>query len=259
MIRYFCSSDIHSFFDVWMLALKNRGFDFDNKDHKIVVCGDLWDRGNQSLECFEFVKRMAEENRLVYIKGNHEDLLNQCVTDLNRRRNISNHHVTNGTVRTIANFMSCSEYDILCYCYDNKEFNSVMSEIIDFVNKNSVDYFELGDKVFVHGWVPETVDEENHIIVHSNWRDGDWRDARWRCGFDSWRCKLLPPDKKYVVCGHWHTSYGWAKFRGRSEWGPDAEFTPFIDDGIIAVDACTAYTKMVNVVVFDEHGNLLKE
>lgn len=257
MTRYFCSSDIHSFFDIWMLSLTNKGFDINNAEHKIIICGDVFDRGDKSVECYKFITSLSEQNRLIYVRGNHEDLLIKCVSDLKRGNHIGHHHISNGTIKTLAQFMHCSEYDLLCNCYDTTTFQSITQELMQFIETVSVDYFELGDKVFVHGWVPTTADEENHEIVHKNWRDGDWGRARWECGFDCWRCKLIPPDGKTVVCGHWHTSYGWSEFRGRSEWGPDAEFVPFIDNNIIAIDACTAYTKMINVVVFDAQGNLI--
>ena len=258
MIRYFCSSDIHSFFDIWMMSLTAKGFDINNPEHKIIVCGDVFDRGDKSVECYEFMTSMIDEGRLIYIRGNHEDLLFNCIQDLRRGRHIGHHHVSNGTIKTLAHFMNCSEYDILCNCYNTSEFEAVVQELMQFIENNSVDYFELGDKVFVHGWIPTTVDDENYEVVDDNWRDGDWKQARWNCGFDCWRCNLVPPDDKTVVCGHWHASYGWSQFRGRSEWGPDAEFVPFIDNKIIAIDACTPYTNMINVVVFDEEGNILE-
>lgn len=256
MIRYFCSGDIHSFFNIWMLSLNDKGFDINNPEHKIIICGDLFDRGEHSCECFSFVQDMSARDRLIYVRGNHEDLLNDCIRGI-KMGNIGHHHVSNGTIKTLASFMNCSEYDMLCNCYEGTKFNKVTKQVLDFIEDTSVDYFELGDKVFVHGWVPVTFDEEDHEIVHKNWREGDWKQARWKCGFDAWRSNLIP-DGKTVVCGHWHTSYGWAEFRGRSEWGPDAEFIPFIDNGIIAVDACTAYTHMVNVVVFNERGDLIE-
>ena len=86
MIKYFACSDIHSFYDEWMLALTNYGFDKTNPDHKVIVCGDLFDRGPQSRECFEFVKTLHSQDRLIYVKGNHEELLFDCVHALNKRR-----------------------------------------------------------------------------------------------------------------------------------------------------------------------------
>lgn len=255
MLKYFCSADIHSFFDEWIIALRNKGFDLKNPDHKIIVCGDLFDRGNQSRECYEFMKLLMEKNRAIYIRGNHEDLMLDAILDA-KRYNIRRHHISNGAIRTIANMMDCSEYDLLAGFYDQKAFAKASEELLNFID-TSIDYYQLGDKVFVHGWIPTTVDANNNEIVHDNWRDGGWKQARWTCCFDAWGLNLLPPTGETVVCGHWHTSYGWSKFRNRSEWGPDAEFTPFIEKGIVALDACTAYTKMVNVVVFDEQGNLI--
>lgn len=256
MIKYFACSDIHSFYDEWMLALTNYGFDKTNPDHKVIICGDLFDRGSQSRECFEFVRTLHSQDRLIYVKGNHEELLFDCVHALNKRRNIGHHHISNGTVRTIANLANCSEYDILCYVYEESAFDEGVQPVLDFIEETAVDFFELGDKVFVHGWVPVAVDADNTSIVHDNWRDGDWHQARWECGFDGWKCGLLPPEGQTVVCGHWHTSYGWSQFRGYSEWGQDACFDTFIDNKIIALDACTAYTHNVNIVVFLEDGTL---
>lgn len=240
-----------------MLSLHEKGFDENNSEHKIIICGDLFDRGDQSIECYEFVKRMKDQDRLIYIRGNHEDLLTRCVFDLTHNRHIGHHHISNGTIKTLSQFLKCSEYDILCDCVDHKVFENVTDNLLSFIDNTSIDYFELGDKIFVHGWVPTTSDENNYEVIDTNWRKGDWEHARWECGFDAWRCKLIP-DGKTVVCGHWHTSYGWSEFRGRSEWGSDAEFTTFIDNGIIAVDACTVYTHMVNVVVFNERGDLIE-
>ena len=46
IVKYFVSSDIHGFYDEWMKALKDAGFDIANDNHKIIVCDDLFDRGH---------------------------------------------------------------------------------------------------------------------------------------------------------------------------------------------------------------------
>ncbi len=70
---------------------------------------------------------------------------------------------------------------------------------------------------------------------------------------------------KTIFCGHWHTSWGHAYLHNYgvefvddnndptvlfpgTVW-PFACFDPFIDDGIVAMDACTALSHQVNVVV----------
>ena len=49
-MKYFVSSDIHGFFDKWQSALKDKGFDLESPEHKIILCGDLFDRGSQPIK-----------------------------------------------------------------------------------------------------------------------------------------------------------------------------------------------------------------
>lgn len=68
---------------------------------------------------------------------------------------------------------------------------------------------------------------------------------------------------KTVVCGHWHTSYGHSKlhsdgveFPNKYSANPEhryANFDPFVDNGIIALDGCTALTDKVNCVVLEDN------
>ena len=41
MKKYFITSDPHSYYTVLMKALKKKGFDINNEEHVIVICGDL--------------------------------------------------------------------------------------------------------------------------------------------------------------------------------------------------------------------------
>ncbi len=70
---------------------------------------------------------------------------------------------------------------------------------------------------------------------------------------------------KTIVCGHWHTSWGHTYLHNVGVEYPETCFStyegdpcdhkmhsePFIDEGIIALDACTALTHKVNVYVID--------
>ena len=102
MKTYFISSDIHSFYDKWIIALKNAGFDISDPNHIIVVIGDLFDRFTQAVECYNFVKKLNDLNRLIYIRGNHEDLLFDCVNELQQTGGCASpHHWSNGTVGSV--------------------------------------------------------------------------------------------------------------------------------------------------------------
>lgn len=51
----------------------------------------------------------------------------------------------------------------------------------------------------------------------------------------------------------WHTSYGHAKYEKRgAEFGPDADYSPYIAPGIIALDACTVLSGKINVIVLED-------
>ena len=72
-MKYYVVSDIHGYYTYLEQALKNAGF-FDEKEPcKLIVCGDLLDRGPEAKALVDFMIRLLEEDKLVYILGNHED------------------------------------------------------------------------------------------------------------------------------------------------------------------------------------------
>ncbi len=92
-----------------------------------------------------------------------------------------------------------------------------------------------------------------------NWNDSTvedykfkWVEARWTNGMAAW-LQNVRVSGTTIVCGHWHCNWGHAYIHQTcSEWGEDAIFEPFIDEGIIAIDACTAHSGKVNVMVIEE-------
>ena len=267
MKRYFACSDIHSFYDAWMNALHQKGFDINNSDHIIIICGDLFDRGRQSRECFEFVRQMADADRLVYVRGNHEDLLFSLVHDIDKRRRIGYYHISNGTVQTLADMMDTNIYDVLDGLFEWEDWDKIInSDLLPFITKHSRDFFELGSTVFVHGWLPtdRTSDENPELAVHASWREGDWSAARWENGMEMFKFGLAPKDTT-VVCGHWHASWGHNRMAKTSEeWGPTACFKTFmyhndeLNANVIALDACTVYSNFVNCEVFNDEGEVVE-
>lgn len=74
MSTYVCT-DIHGYFEPWMKGLQKSGLSLENGD-KLIILGDLLDRGPDSLKCMQFaldLKRKYPEN-VVYLKGNHEQM-----------------------------------------------------------------------------------------------------------------------------------------------------------------------------------------
>lgn len=64
-------SDIHGSYDELQKGLKQR----EEKGWKVIYLGDYVDRGRQSKEVVQYIKREVESGRGYALKGNHEDLL----------------------------------------------------------------------------------------------------------------------------------------------------------------------------------------
>ena len=49
-MKYYVVADVHGYFDELQAALTEQGYFMDSEPHKLVVCGDLFDRGKQAQE-----------------------------------------------------------------------------------------------------------------------------------------------------------------------------------------------------------------
>ena len=94
-MKYFVSADIHGFYDEWMLALREKGFDVNNPNHKIIVCGDIFDRGKQPKQVIDFI--LSHKDKIILIRGNHEDLME----DMIKRNKNTIADLLNGTAQTV--------------------------------------------------------------------------------------------------------------------------------------------------------------
>ncbi len=253
MKKYFIVSDVHSFFDELMVALNDAGFEMSNPAHHLIVCGDLFDRGDKTVELFEFIKELQTQGRLSYIKGNHEDLLFDCIEEIRRGYTPGYHHRSNGTIKTICQFCDQNEWIIYDPTWRDK-ICETMQPVLDFINAHCVDYAEIGDYIFVHGYIPCW----SHLDDFREADESDWHEARWLNGMDMWRNSKNRVEGKTIVVGHWHCSWGWSHIRqeckewpqkNRMDW--QKSFEPFIDDGIIAIDACTAYSGIINCITLE--------
>lgn len=248
-MKYFIVADVHGFFDEMMQALNRAGFDRDDPTHIFVSLGDLLDRGTQPEECLNFVNGLA---RKILIRGNHEDLIEALLA---RRDAIARDH-RNGTFDTAIKLNGGYPVD-----YAAMQEHPALQTYL----RSTVDYHETKTAVFVHGWLPCFVDQryDEGVTVTSyekrpDWRDlppecQAWKDARWYNGMEAWHCGATEP-KKTVFCGHRHCSWGHFMYGD----APDeaADFSPFIRDGIVALDACTAYSHQMNCCVLEENNGV---
>lgn len=251
MKTYFVVSDTHGFYTELKKTLNEKGFRVNNKEHILILCGDAFDRGSEAVKMYKFLKKLNKQNRLIYIRGNHEDLLFDCVRELKENYGVaSSHHYHNRTVDTVIQFMN----------------ENLLEEVLEFIDKNTVDYYETKNYIFVHGWVPYILQDghspnqkegEFSVVMYPkinlNADKEQWEHARWENGMAAWKQGVIIPNKT-IVCGHYHCSWGNYNIhhKGSGEFTSDACFEPFIDKNIVAIDACTAWTHKVNVLVIEE-------
>jgi len=262
MKKYFVVSDVHGFYTQMKSALDEVGFDKDNPDHIFVSCGDLLDRGSQPVDCLRFVNSIPSDQKIL-ICGNHETLMDAM---LNRMDALS-YDFSNGTFQTVVD----SYYDKTIIHGKGIDYFTWFKKWKQWKDyrKSCVDFYETPKYVFVHGWIPCKSDDPNPYHARKinyssieDWRNGNWEYARWINGMEAWY-QGVRVEGKMVVCGHWHTSYGHSKlhsdgveFPNKYSTNPEhryANFDPFVDNGIIALDGCTALTHKVNCVVLEDN------
>lgn len=248
-MKYYVVSDIHGFYSLFIETLEKAGYFEDKDSHKLLILGDLFDRGKEALQLQDYIIRLIGNDEVILVKGNHEDLFNELVTT--DQGLPYNHHIHNGTFDTA---MQLTGFDLDLSLKRNTFFAAAAKDTPYYkkIIPAMRDYYETENYIFVHGWIPCCCERGLYSRIF-DWRNAektDWIDARWQNGMDAVQTVR---EEKTIVCGHWHTSYGHSKYENRgSEFGSDADFSPYYADGIIAIDACTGFSGKVNCIVVED-------
>ena len=249
-MRYYVAADVHGFYTILHHALEEAGYFTDPEPHKLVILGDLFDRGQEAAEMQDFLLKLLEEDAVILVRGNHEDLFSEMVTvdaGLPVR-----HHVSNGTYGTA---LQLTGFDPAAALRRHRAFAAAARETPYYqrIIPATIDYYETEHYIFVHGWIPYMREYLGSWTYGPDWREAgfeDWRMARWTNGMDAAQSS---EGEKTILCGHFHCSYGHAVYEHKgSEFGPDADFSPYRAPGVIALDACTAYSGKLNILVIED-------
>lgn len=253
-MKYFVSGDIHGFFDEWMAALKEKQFNIDDKNHKIIVCGDLFDRGCGAKELSDFVMDLIKRDKIILVRGNHEDLALELIDNYaNYMFHVRDtHHYHNGTFQTMLDLTGMSFNDATTCLLEFKR-RARQTDYIKNIIPRMKNFYETNRYVFVHSWIPI---KEGAYEFDKGWREASdklWQKARWLNPLIAYNLELYPKGKT-LVFGHWHCSAFWANADPKkfSEFGDNACYEPYITKDIIALDARTVVSKKVNVVVIED-------
>ena len=248
-MKYYITADVHGFYTEFHNALDAAGYFTDPAPHKLIILGDVFDRGQEAVEMQRFILELLERDDVILVRGNHEDLFVDLVT---RDRGYPlRHHKSNGTYSTA---LQLTGYDPASAYLHMRQFAAAARETAYYrqIIPSTRDYFETEHYIFVHGWIP-CEQSWDGCSYRPDWREAEpqaWREARWINGMDAAQsCR----GEKTVLCGHFHCSYGHAVYERRgSEFGPDADFSPYYGPGVIALDACTAFSGRINILTIED-------
>ena len=234
--KLFVVSDVHGHFTQLADALKKAGFDKNDENHLLVCCGDYFDRGDENLEVLRFFEGLKHK---VLLRGNHEDMLMKLLTT----GKLLPHHYINGTLNTLKNMFGKYAIDPVDDTIDFSGKTRIVDRFCEFI-EDTVDYYETENYVFVHGWLPEKADtdEARSSLPRSAWEKARW--VKWTAGYTGDR----PLGDKTVICGHLPTFFAITIDPTRGPNNADI----FYGNGLIAIDAGTAVSKQINVLVLED-------
>lgn len=252
-MKNFVVSDIHDHYHLLMDALNCKGFDANNEDHRLIVCGDAFYSGPEAGELFVFLRELSEKGRLIFIYGNHDiELLdNLTVRKFTRPANRK-------CAQLVVSYMTGKT---------NLEDGEIFSEcerlgFTGFLANTPIWYYETPKYVFTHAFIPTL-----KRAYRPDWRnatEAEWRGAASRgdAMILCMRYGLREPEKT-IVCGHYSAARCYLmKDATQSDWDnkiykdvscvPKKGFEPFFSEPLIAIDQSVKKTGFMNCIVIEE-------
>lgn len=143
-------------------ALEKAGFFSDTTPHKLIMLGDLFDRGHEAKQLQQFILEQMEQDKIILIRGNHEDLFVELVTtDAGMPYS---YHKSNGTYDTALQLTgfdpvmaSIRHYDFADAAKDTPFYKEIIPAMLD--------YFETEHYVFTHGWIPSIPNRDKATAI----------------------------------------------------------------------------------------------
>ena len=250
-MKNFIVSDIHDHYVLLKQALDVSGFDINNNNHRLIVCGDAFYSGPQPGELFVFLRNLNEKNRLIFIYGNHDiELLDNLKSGAFTRK--ANRKCAELIVQHATEKSGLSDKELISEC-QRLGFTSFLAEI-------PVWYYENEKYVFTHGFIP--------TIKHAynpNWRNATEKEWRSAMRSDAMTLSMLygvkEPNKK-IVCGHYSAARCYLMRNATPlQWEnkiykdvsavPTEGFKTFFGDTLIALDQSVKKTGFMNCIVLE--------
>ncbi|QTA83656.1 Calcineurin-like phosphoesterase family protein [Desulfonema limicola] len=174
MKNFFAVGDIHGCYDKLKSLMEILDNHIDPDSDTIIFLGDYIDRGPNSFEVVEYLVNLKERfKNTVFLKGNHEEMLEQYLAGLDKYT-----YLVNGGQQTLESYME----------KNNSGDSPIPRTHINFFSSLSL-FFETRDYIFVHAGLKEKTSVENQISDDLLWIRGKFLHSNYNFG-------------KKVVFGH---------------------------------------------------------
>ena len=284
-MKLFVVSDVHGFYDYLIRDLKQAGYNDNDENNLLIDCGDFFDRGTQSVEIYEYYRKLEEENKAIVLRGNHTTMFQDFLSG----EDCSFNFFHNGLDKTIDSFLGDTQsYGTFLMYLDNmkdmaikiygdrvkpilEDSHSIPSEIVfdifqdyarEEINKNYPEllvwlqerpyYYETENYIFTHASIDGTCDDWHNPTYTKYGFWTPWEYLTWDKGY--FYGMAIKNTNKTIVVGHYHTD------GIREKFNIDVDGTNSIlksEDGRkIFIDTCTPISRRVNVLTI-ENENLL--
>ena len=260
--KIFAVSDIHGNYMALEKSLIEAGYNEDDENNMLIVCGDMFDRGCENLEIYKQLKRLSDEGKAIVIRGNHDAML---IDYLNGKNVSPFNYVYNGTNETLADFLhetrpfeSWSLLNDRTPTLENfnewitgavKDINEEYPELLPWL-ENLPYYYETEKYIFTHGAI-DTDAKDWHVPKIKRYSKEGWEALMWDDG--NFFGKYIGNTDKTIVIGHFSTRHLRKMYDINDVEDRDMDGILYRHDKkIIALDACTILTHKVNVLVVED-------
>ena len=228
----FAVSDIHGDHERFIKVL-----DYWNpEESKLIIVGDLIDRGKDSLKVVLKVKELKEiyKNKVIVLKGNHEDMFLNFLKY--KDYEYGDVFFKNGGNTTALEF---ADDEFLMFKSYEQRANLILErrkEEIEFI-KRMMYYYEFGNVLFVHAGIDPYI---------SNWRNTENFKFLWNRG--GW--KHRNETDKIIVFGHTPTMHI-HEDKSNDIWISK-------DKSYICIDGGSVFGGQMNGILINKDGEILE-
>lgn len=261
-MQYFVCSDTHGYHLEFLSGLYASGFDVNNDNHKLIVCGDICDGGIWFKEHLLFLYDLWKNGKAIILHGNHDYILIGFLKNLYSY----DHFLNDGLEETLSSLLDFEfSFEVFKRGFTNKSDSEIFSIWQSIVAKKIKKkypfllkflsglshYFETEHYIFTHGAIDYQCSDWHNPSIQGNKCYG-WVALHF-VGPDYYRTFINSTGKTLVV-GHLNADLMRFHLEGIASNGVYQQnsiyYNEFLD--VYFLDALTSYSRRVNFLVLND-------